>query len=248
MASHVRPVFLALAGLLVLVLPALANPDTYVVKRSSNLRAGPASTTTRIRGLDAGEMLEADVDSVAGGYRYISTDAGERGWVWTKNIKLSAEEGGGVTPPATTGANSISPAWAKPAPNRTTFKCADGSTCGPHGSVGDSITNLRCNCHKQAITDVDVHMALVEKRGQGEEQAIVVETSPRVRKNHAGWNTAALSPLVDSDTRVRITGWLMYDPEHRAMIGTHRSTMWEIHPITKIEVSQGGGSPWLALN
>jgi hypothetical protein len=32
----------------------------------------------------------------------------------------------------------------------------------------------------------------------------------------------------------------MFDPEHRAHLGRYRSTLWEVHPITKIEVFQDG--------
>jgi hypothetical protein len=32
----------------------------------------------------------------------------------------------------------------------------------------------------------------------------------------------------------------MFDPEHAAHLGRYRSTLWEIHPITKIEVFKDG--------
>lgn len=54
-----------------------------------------------------------------------------------------------------------------------------------------------------------------------------------------------LSPLVDSQTSVRISGWLMYDSEHVHAIGTQRATVWEVHPITKIEVQNSG--QWVDL-
>ncbi len=38
----------------------------------------------------------------------------------------------------------------------------------------------------------------------------------------------------------------MLDPEHHAHLGKYRMTLWEIHPITKIEVFQNGG--WLDLD
>jgi len=46
---------------------------------------------------------------------------------------------------------------------------------------------------------------------------------------------------------VRISGWLMLDPEHQDMINSGlRSTLWEIHPITKIEVWDNGS--WVDLD
>ena len=49
-----------------------------------------------------------------------------------------------------------------------------------------------------------------------------------------------LTALVDSTTPVRISGWLMYDSEHIGAIGTQRAAVWEVHPITKIEVQTNG--------
>jgi hypothetical protein len=92
------------------------------------------------------------------------------------------------------------------------------------------------NCNWKAATEVDWHMALVEKPGQGEELAVVVETTPRVRPKHKKWTKDNLAPWLDSDQPVRISGWLLFDPEHRNHMGKYRQSMWEIHPITKIEV------------
>jgi hypothetical protein len=45
---------------------------------------------------------------------------------------------------------------------------------------------------------------------------------------------------VNTNTQVRITGWLLYDWEHLGVVGQERATVWEVHPITKIEVQQNG--------
>jgi hypothetical protein len=45
---------------------------------------------------------------------------------------------------------------------------------------------------------------------------------------------------------VRISGWLMFDPEHAAAFGKYRGTLWEIHPITKIEVLRNNN--WVDLD
>jgi hypothetical protein len=39
---------------------------------------------------------------------------------------------------------------------------------------------------------------------------------------------------------VRISGWILLDPEHPDQVGKTRATIWEIHPVMKIEVSTGG--------
>jgi hypothetical protein len=109
-----------------------------------------------------------------------------------------------------------------------------------HGS-GEST-----NCHFTNSEEVDWHMALVEKSGDAESTSVVVETTPRVRKLHPSWTPHALAAWLNSDAPVRISGWTLLDPEHRAHLGKYRSTLWEIHPITKIEVFQDG--TWVDLD
>jgi len=55
-----------------------------------------------------------------------------------------------------------------------------------------------------------------------------------------------LNPLVDSEAKVRISGRLMYDFEHIGVIGTQHATVWEVHPITRIEVQKNG--QWVDLD
>lgn len=72
--------------------------------------------------------------------------------------------------------------------------------------------------------------------GDGEKTAVVIEPTPRIKKNHPKRTKGRLDPWLDSDEPVRITGWLMMDPVHKNHLGKYRSTLWEIHPVTKIEV------------
>jgi hypothetical protein len=76
-------------------------------------------------------------------------------------------------------------------------------------------------------------------------QAVVVETTPRTRPLHK-WKKADLDKVVNKNIPVRISGWLMYDFEHINVIGTQRASVWEVHPITKIEVKQN--STWVDLD
>ncbi|HYQ96211.1 MAG TPA: hypothetical protein VER38_04315 [Candidatus Eisenbacteria bacterium] len=74
----------------------------------------------------------------------------------------------------------------------------------------------------------------------------MVETTPRVRKDHPKWTPAALKPWINSAQQVRISGWLMMDPQHPDQVGNSRVTIWEIHPIMKIDVFQSGA--WVDLD
>jgi uncharacterized protein YgiM (DUF1202 family) len=96
------------------------------------------------------------------------------------------------------------------------------------------------NCHFTKPADVDWHMYFVKAAGEGEAVALIAETTPRVRQNHPNWNVTKLAPWKGTGVLVRLSGWLMLDPEHPDAVGKYRGTIWEIHPVTKIEVQQNG--------
>jgi hypothetical protein len=98
----------------------------------------------------------------------------------------------------------------------------------------------KTNCDFIQPAEVDRHIPLAGTSGQQEKDSVVVEITPRVRKDHLKWTTERLNPFVNKSTQVRISGWLMFDPDHPDQVGTFRRTLWEVHPITKIEVWQGG--------
>ena len=117
--------------------------------------------------------------------------------------------------------------------------------------VEDRGSGESTNCHFVGKDEVDWHMPLVQRAGDGEKTAIVVETTPRIRQSHPQWTPEALARWVNSDLPVRISGYLMFDPEHRAHLGVYRSTLWEIHPITRIEVCHAAScldTEWIDLD
>ena len=76
---------------------------------------------------------------------------------------------------------------------------------------------------------------------------MVVEASPRLREQHTQWTTTALRQLVGTNTQVRIRGWLMFDQMNPEQVNQHRITLWEIHPITRLE-RQRSDSSWATLD
>jgi len=112
-------------------------------------------------------------------------------------------------------------------------------------NVENKGTGESTNCNLTADNEVDWHIYLTDSPAQQISSAIIVETTPRTRPQHK-WTTDMLTPLVDSQIKVRISGWLMYDSEHIGVIGTQRATVWEVHPITKIEVQTNG--QWVDLD
>lgn len=93
------------------------------------------------------------------------------------------------------------------------------------------------NCH--AVDYRDYHVWLAQNPTDDKSRAIVVEITPRVQDQRPGWDTSTLADL--KGQQVRISGWLLLDQEHPEQLGKTRATLWEIHPIMHIEVSQGGG-------
>ena len=299
-----------------------AGAQSVEVTRNVKLRPTPSTQQTSLRTLrppDEADLLET---AQVNGYYHVRTDADEVGWVYARNVMIVADTAGPPVPAESTlvitGSSgtpsaAISAAWAKPAPNKTTFT-SHGVMCGNGGNGGDTETNLlknrsdtvvsyhavafdaianlpypkagkhrhdwpqpqldsiavyegvavvvigylvalkpqnngsgeSTNCNMTGADETDWHMALVKAVGDGEATSIVVETTPRVRRKHPGWTTATVRRYVDTDTPLRISGWLMLDPEHRNHLNRYRSTLWEIHPITRIEVFDG--TQWVSLD
>ena len=96
------------------------------------------------------------------------------------------------------------------------------------------------NCNLVNEDEVDWHIYLTSSPNQAISQAIIVETTPRTRPLHT-WDKSVLDGLVNTNKQVRISGWLMYDLQHVGEIGSQRATVWEVHPVTRIEVSDGSG-------
>lgn len=98
------------------------------------------------------------------------------------------------------------------------------------------------NCH--SLDDRDYHVWLTLNPDDPKSKAMVIEVTPRVQDQRAGWTSSALSDL--KGQQVRISGWLLLDQEHPEQLGQTRATLWEIHPIMHIEVSQGGS--WQSID
>jgi hypothetical protein len=98
-----------------------------------------------------------------------------------------------------------------------------------------------CNCGLDTPADHDYHLWLLPSPTAQRSQSLVVEMTPRVRRHHPSWTLANLTDVAESRRRVRISGWLLFDQEHPEQINKTRKTLWEIHPIMKVEVKEGSG-------
>jgi len=104
----------------------------------------------------------------------------------------------------------------------------------------------KTNCGATDSVAVDWHMWLTAHPQDGKARAIVVETTPRVRVHHPSWTPPSVLTFIGKADSIRISGWLMFDPDHPEQVQKTRTTLWEIHPVTMIEVFQG--NRWVSLD
>ena len=102
------------------------------------------------------------------------------------------------------------------------------------------------NCYSEDPAMRDYHLWLAEEPRDAQRRAIVVEITPRVRALHPNWTEVQLARLRTSRARIRVSGWLMLDQMHPERVGLNRATLWELHPILRIDVQRG--SRWVSLD
>jgi hypothetical protein len=107
---------------------------------------------------------------------------------------------------------------------------------------GKEETNCGIDTHPWHDWHVWLVSRAIDGTHAGRSRAIVVEVTPRIRPAHPEWSLDLLHTLQRTHQHVRVSGWLMLDPDHPDMVGQTRATIWEIHPVTRIEVQDG--SSW----
>lgn len=105
------------------------------------------------------------------------------------------------------------------------------------------------NCDAREIANKDTHIELAQTPDAAKNERIIVEVTPRWRALMAGqgvdWSTPTLEQSLPRH-QVRVRGWLLFDFEHRGKAENTapgnstnwRATVWEIHPITALEIIQ----------
>ncbi len=79
---------------------------------------------------------------------------------------------------------------------------------------------------------------------QDDPRNLVTVVTPPFQPPHTGWDFDVLRVLCEKRTRVRMSGWLLYDYLTRAQVGRSRVSPWSIHPVTQIEVWNAGDQSW----
>ena len=110
-----------------------------------------------------------------------------------------------------------------------------------------------CNCKAKEPDMRDTHIELLaDPMHDSKVRRLVVEVTPRMRelmkKQGEDWRTKKLRDKL-LGRWVTFTGWLLFDEEHDQQAENTspgrprnwRATAWEIHPVTKIEISKKPG-------
>lgn len=90
-----------------------------------------------------------------------------------------------------------------------------------------------CNCFGKG--GYDWHFWIATTYRASRRASIIAEATPRVRARENGFNWKTFATLAGKASKVRVTGWIFLDNDHK-LGETDRATLWEIHPITRIDV------------
>ncbi len=106
-----------------------------------------------------------------------------------------------------------------------------------------------CNCKTKVLDERDTHIELLaDPMNDKKMLRMIVEVTPHMRKlmekSGEGWSTKTLRDKL-LGRWVSFSGWLLFDEEHANQAENTnpgrernwRATAWEIHPVTKIEIT-----------
>lgn len=80
---------------------------------------------------------------------------------------------------------------------------------------------------------------VAESRGRRSQSVIAIST-PQTRLGHTWAPDFIREVLIEGRRRVRLSGWLYFNPQSPQEIGRTRATLWEITPLMQIEVFEDG--------
>jgi hypothetical protein len=92
------------------------------------------------------------------------------------------------------------------------------------------------DCSWTSSSYLDWHLAFTQNPRDDRAQSILAEVTPRVRLQREWTMDSIHALLIDNHMRVRLSGWLYFDPEHPGDVGVTRATLWEINPVMQIQV------------
>ena len=147
-------------------------------------------------------------------------------------------------------ADILSLPWQGLATKRWKWKTTDAANVAKYEAAPIEVTGYlvgikqeskeQTNCEILDPTWYDWHAWLVateaEAHNNDKTHAIVIEITPRVRAAESGeFDRTQIMNWSKNGTEVKVDGWLLLDPDHPNDVGASRGTIWEVHPVMKIE-------------
>jgi hypothetical protein len=158
-----------------------------------------------------------------------------------------------MTTPESTDVDSKVTLVAMVAPGEDVSRFDTNKAATISGYVADvkvsGVESVNCHTHNPKYRDTHIELTL-DPMHYSENKHVIIEVTPQWRQAMAAkgvdWNTSTLRQQL-LGRWIKVTGWLLYDEEHtNAAENTNpggrknwRATVWEIHPITDIQVLPG---------
>jgi len=94
------------------------------------------------------------------------------------------------------------------------------------------------NCNRSEEPNHLWRLTIIKEPKDRRSQAVIGISTPQTRVGHT-WTPEFIRVfLIEGRVRVRVSGWLYFNPNRPQEIGRTRATLWEITPVMQIEVFQ----------
>ena len=100
-------------------------------------------------------------------------------------------------------------------------------------------------CNGKSEIYHDFHIWITEFPDENKNKGIIIEATPFWKEQFPAWQLSTFEKIALQHTKVRVSGWILWDEEHGDEVGRSRGSLWEVHPFTKFEVFLNGN--WVEL-
>ena len=142
-----------------------------------------------------------------------------------------------VDEPSSVAAMTIAEVFALPRPPRA-YTRAQLVEISDLEARGVSVTGYIARVDPKEDGDFHVQITVAAPLGgclrRNARDQLITELTPAFQARRPAYTLRRLQALCGTPTQVRISGWLLYDAPHDR--DARRSTGWEVHPITRIEI------------
>src|SRR6185437_5137424 len=87
----------------------------------------------------------------------------------------------------------------------------------------------------------DIRLILADSPQPASTDTLFAVVTPAWQDANAAWDQPTLRKLAAARSKIRITGWMLYANDDAVDLTRGRRTLWEIHPVTRIEIATTDG-------